>query len=1017
MNLAHFRTLALVLAVAWPIAGPSALRAATILVTTNLDSGIGSFRDAIDLANATAGTDDIVFNLVNLVSLGEIELLTALSPITESVNLDASALPDFLGVVGPDMETWLDIGDVDVLLRDLDVSGQEFSVASGGSLEIRRSEAFELDIDLTGDGGFVKSGSAELTLVNPNSYTGGTAVQGGSLRGDTRSLQGDIEVESGTSTIFEMALAAAAEADRVDSGTYAGILSGAGELRKAGEGTLILTGDNTFTGGTTVEAGKLIASEGALPADGDVQVDSGGTLELADAGAATFSGAISGAGDVIKSGSGALLLEGANTSTGSFTIRDGDVSVGDAGNLAAAVDIGTGRDFTIIESTSKTFSGSLTGGGQLTKEGGGTLTLTGTADHTGGTEVIAGTLRGNTSNLQGAINLINSATALEFDQSVDGAFSGTITTFSAMETVTKLGAGTLTIASPQTYTATTTVAAGRLELAASLTGPVEVNSGATLGGTSSVGGLVTVHGSVAPTGTATLSLDSVQFEAGSTLAVDVAADGSSGRVSGTSATVDGGMNGAVIRVNPGPGNYTAGKTFTVLATPTSDRFADVVDDFPFLDITDATPAGNSPIRIHVVTNASAISEFATTPNQIAVSGALEDAYLDPTADFLTVIDNLQVVTEEDLPTVLDDLAADELVGLHAVRIASQYRFESALRTRFQVARDELVNGDLAARESPSARRLPRLRSFHGSGPSRTLAATPAPLLFARSPEDDDLGAWFDFYGVFGDRSGRNHGSKHLDYDLFGPTAGADWRLRDDVLVGGSLGYTRGSLETASGNGRGTANLYHAALYTAYLAPRFLVGGAFRYAYADLETQRRIAFEGLDRTATGTPDGHDLSAFLEAAATQRLPWWDLDLEPVVSVSYARSSQDAFTETGAGSLDLEIDEQIVESLQSQLAVRVSGRSYYSNGFQTRTALRLGWYHEYSDTQRSVRANLTGAVSGGNFSVRGADTGRDGADIGIDWEAGLAERSTLSFAYGARVTSDAVDHGFAVALRLLW
>ena len=45
-----------------------------------------------------------------------------------------------------------------------------------------------------------------------------------------------------------------------------------------------------LTGGTTVEAGKLIASEGALPADGDVQVDSGGTLELADAGAATLAG-------------------------------------------------------------------------------------------------------------------------------------------------------------------------------------------------------------------------------------------------------------------------------------------------------------------------------------------------------------------------------------------------------------------------------------------------------------------------------------------------------------------------------------------------------------------------------------------------------------------------------------------------------------------------------------------------------------------------------------------------------
>ena len=60
MNLAHFRTLALVLAVAWPIAGPGALHAATILVTTNLDSGPGSFREAIDLAIGVAGEGDMV---------------------------------------------------------------------------------------------------------------------------------------------------------------------------------------------------------------------------------------------------------------------------------------------------------------------------------------------------------------------------------------------------------------------------------------------------------------------------------------------------------------------------------------------------------------------------------------------------------------------------------------------------------------------------------------------------------------------------------------------------------------------------------------------------------------------------------------------------------------------------------------------------------------------------------------------------------------------------------------------
>ena len=98
----------------------------------------------------------------------------------------------------------------------------------------------------------------------------------------------------------------------------------------------------------------------------------------------------------------------------------------------------------------------MSGTGSLTKLGAGTLTLSGINQYTGGTTIIAGTSRGNAGSLQG--NITNNAAVL-FDQAGDGTYAGAM---SGTGSLTKLGAGTLTLSGINQYTGGTNVNAGTL---------------------------------------------------------------------------------------------------------------------------------------------------------------------------------------------------------------------------------------------------------------------------------------------------------------------------------------------------------------------------------------------------------------------------------------------------------------------------------------------------------------------------------------------------------------------------
>ena len=119
---------------------------------------------------------------------------------------------------------------------------------------------------MSGTGGLTKENAGTLILTGANTYSGGTTVSGGTLQGNTASLQGTIVNNS--QVVF----------DQATDGTYSGAMSGTGGLTKQNAGTLILTGTNTYSGGTTVSGGTLSLAGGLPTGTGDVFVSSAGIL-------------------------------------------------------------------------------------------------------------------------------------------------------------------------------------------------------------------------------------------------------------------------------------------------------------------------------------------------------------------------------------------------------------------------------------------------------------------------------------------------------------------------------------------------------------------------------------------------------------------------------------------------------------------------------------------------------------------------------------------------------------------
>lgn len=196
-------------------------------------------------ANWTATIDNVIIGMEGIAKTGAGTLVlnafnaynggTRISAGTLSVSNDGNLGFPISGLV-------LDGGTLRITGTGFSQTARSLTMTgSGGGFDIADAAArFTVSQALSGSGALVKAGDGTLILAGANSYSGGTLVSGGTLQGDTGSLQGNIT--NNAQLVF----------DQQSDGTFAGNVSGSGTFVKSGNGTLILAGANSYSGGTRV---------------------------------------------------------------------------------------------------------------------------------------------------------------------------------------------------------------------------------------------------------------------------------------------------------------------------------------------------------------------------------------------------------------------------------------------------------------------------------------------------------------------------------------------------------------------------------------------------------------------------------------------------------------------------------------------------------------------------------------------------------------------------------------------
>ena len=429
--------------------------------------------------------------------------------------------------------------------------GAGSSIALGsGTLSAGDGSNTTVASTISGTGGFVKQGIGTMTLTGANGYSGGTVISAGTLQIGNGVTNGSITGNVANSGVLAFNLSTGQ--------AFGGQISGSGSVEQRGSGTLTLSGDNSYSGGTTVNAGKtlsllsdtaagvgaitlgdnatLVFANGLDVANALVIAGTGVNLSVGTGDTATESGNLSGSGSYQITGGGTLNLTGDNSAfTGALILNAGTYNLDSATALGSstvnvqgavtfnytvngsqfsnAIGLTTGSTLTanVGSGNTATQSGAIGGDGGLVKTGTGILILTGNNNYGGGTTISGGTLQigdgGTTGGITG--NVMNNG-VLVVDRSnmavLDGNISGT-------GSVIQNGSGVLWLSGNNNYTGDTLLNAGGLMVGSNTalganTSTLVMAEGTTLG----FSGNFTISNNITVSGDPTFNVDAGQTD-------------------------------------------------------------------------------------------------------------------------------------------------------------------------------------------------------------------------------------------------------------------------------------------------------------------------------------------------------------------------------------------------------------------------------------------------------------------------------------------------------------------------
>ena len=767
--------------------------------------------------------------------------------------------------------------------------------------------------------------------------------------------------------------------------TIASALTGAGGLEKTDEGTLVLSGTNSYTGGTFVNGGTLsVSSDVNLGAAAGAVTLDGGTLEnTAGFGSAravtlgagggqfktdadlTLTNVIGGAGGLLKTGSGTLTLAANNTYTGGTQISAGTLQIGNGGttgSISGPIDDDT--KLVLNRSDTWTLASAIGGAGSLTQAGTGTTVLIGDSSYAGGTTISSGTLQLGNGGTSGSIagDVVNNG-ALAFNRSDNVVFDGKI---GGAGTINQIGSGATDLTGDSSaFTGATTVSNGTLAVDGSLGGTLSVQSGGTLAGTGTVGTTtIAAGGTIAPghsPGTLHVNGD-ITFANGSTYSADIKPDQTGDLISSSGKAI---INGGTVQAVKAGGVYTPGSQWTIVSANggVSGTFGGLTQNMPFVDLSLAYDANH--VYIDTARNQTSFCSIALTRNQCATGDGVESLGQGNT------IYNAVAAAPDDATArhALDALSGDVYATQKSTMIDESRVFRDAALERMRASGEE-----------------------NGIAPTAIVAPV---ALWAQA-----LGAWNQWNG--------DGNAATFNRSLGGLVLGADLPLMQNWRVGLMAGATNSRFDVSDRGAGGAIVSGNVAMYAGSqwgpLGLRFGVG----YTWHDVDTHRTVDFPGFSDNLSSHYGAASVQGFGEVG--YRLSTPVVTLEPFVDLAAINLHTNGFTEQG-GAAALTTPAGDTNVMFTTMGVR-GEKAYTLYGWKTTAHGALGWRHAFGDTTPLS----TFAFAGGSaFTIAGVPIARDAASVDAGIDVALSRAATFGVSYSGQFAKRSTVYGVQAKLTL--
>jgi fibronectin-binding autotransporter adhesin len=888
---------------------------------------------------------------------------------------------------------------------------------------------------ISGTGGLVKIGTGTLTLTGANTYTGPTTVSAGMLQVGNGSNVGNI-AGNGSFGI-----------DRSDTYTFGGVISVTGSFVKAGTGKVILTGNNTYQGGTAINAGTLaVTTDANLGAASGGLAFSGGTLQFlsgftsnrgttlsagggtvdTNGNSATLGGTISGVGGLTKLGAGTLVLSAANTFSGGTMLAAGTLSL--ANNLAlgtgALTTTGSVVDYidgvtianpiivnsntTQLQVTAGTATqagviSELNGPRPIEKIGAGTLVLTGANTNSGLTTISAGTLVLGGGGTSGSIlgNVVNNG-SFAVNRSDAYTFSGAI---SGSGSFVQMGTGTTILSANSTYTGTTTVNAGTLIVNGSIANSaVTVNSGATLAGTGTVGATTILSGgTLAPgnsPGTITVA-GNLAFQSGAIYLVQVTPSiASITNVTGTASLA------GTVALRFSPGSFV--RSYRILSA------AGGLGGTTFNAVTTVNAPANfstslSYTAADVALNLTAVlgQGAGLSQNQQNVTTALNNFFNSGgtlPANFISIFN----LSGASLGNALSQLSGEPATGAQQVGFQMESQFLNLMLDPFVDGRSGV--GGAAGPALGFAPEREELPDDIALAYSSVLKAPPmkAPTFEQR------WSVWGGAYGGGNRTSGDPavFGSHDLSAATAGGAAGLDYRLAPGTVVGFALAGGGTNWGLAQGLGGGKSDAFQAGVYgTTRWGPAYLAA-ALAFTNHWMSTDR-FAFAGDHLSASfnaqsfgGRVEGGYRFATIYGGLT-----------PYAAIQSQTFHTPGYTEADltSGGFALGFNSRNATDTRSELGGRFDRLLLLNPEAALTLRTRVAWAHDWiSDPSLAA---LFQTLPGASFIVNGATPAKNSALASAGAELRLANGVVLLGKFDGEFASHSSTYAGTGTVRYTW